>query len=71
MNTKQILNASKNLNWESMNSFIENSGLKIELVESRPFCKSWNVLDNKEIYRISNCIKDLNTNMSEVKFAFN
>jgi hypothetical protein len=71
MTTKQFLKAEKNLTWEQMNSFILNSGLELELSDSKPYYKTWMVKNNKEIFMITNYIKDLNTNMSEVKFGFN
>jgi len=71
MTSKQFLAISKNTNYENMNRIIENSDLTLELADSKPYYKSWKVIGNKEIYRITNYLKDHESNMSDVKFGFN
>lgn len=70
MNIQTIIERSKDLSFSNANYLIANiSGLKLELIQNLSFCKMWKVLDNKEIYLISNTIKELNeVYMSDVKY---
>ncbi len=70
MNIQTIIERSKDLSFSNANYLIANtSGLKLELIQNLSFCKIWKVLDNKEIYLISNTIKELNeVYMSDVKY---
>ena len=70
MTSKEILTAEKNLNFDSMNTFIENSDLQLNLIIDKPYLKSWKVLNNNEIVIITNYLKDVDNNTPNVNFVF-
>jgi hypothetical protein len=70
MKSSAILKASKNNTFTKMNSFIINSGLELELIQSTPFTNMWLVKNNKEFSHITNTIKYLGQDISEVTFAW-
>ena len=71
MTTKQINKATKNMTLNQATYFIENCGLKLVAQENYPFCKSWSVLDNKEISTISATKISLDSDICDVKYCFN
>ena len=70
MTSKEILKAEKNLNFDSMNTFIENSNLELKLMIDKPYLKSWKVSNNNEIVIITNYLKDVDNNTPNVNFVF-
>jgi len=70
MTTKEILKAEKKLNFDSMNTFIENSNLQLKLIIDKPYMKSWKVSSNNEIVIITNYLKDIDNNTPNVNFVF-
>lgn len=71
MKTKEIKKATKSMSFESATYFIENCGLELNLIQSFPFGKMWEVKNNKEITHISNFCKSLIDTTADVKFCWN
>jgi hypothetical protein len=71
MKAKEIKKATNGLNFDQINYFLNNSGLELNLIQNLGFCKMWEVSNHSEICFISNTIKQINSNLAEVKFVFN
>lgn len=67
----ELIKASKTASFSNMNYLIQNSGLSLEIIHESPLFKTWKVRDNKEFCFISNHIKALGENKSELTFCFN
>lgn len=70
MKAQQIKKATKNNTFENATYIIENSGLELVLIQNLGFSKMWEVKNNTEITHITNTLKDLVSNQSDVKFTF-
>ena len=70
MKANQIRKATSTMTFENAISYIQNLGLELTPSENYPFCKSWSVNNNKEIFRISCSLKDLFSDSADVKFCF-
>lgn len=70
MKAEEIMQRTKNLSFVNITNFIENTGLKLELIQDLPFTKMWKVYDIKEFYMISNTWNSY-TNNGDVNIFFN
>ena len=71
MTSTELIKVSNNNTFKNVNYYIENSVLDIELIQSLPFMKMWKVNNNKEFSYITNALKSLDSDVSELTFAFN
>ena len=70
MTTNQIKKATKQMTFNQATKFIETLGFELVPSENYAFLKSWQVKNNKEIFRITNTMNTLQDEMSDVTFCF-
>ena len=69
--SKELIASAKNNTWTNVNYIIENCDLEINLIQSLPFLKMWEVKNNKEITHITNTMKYCGENVSKISFCWN
>lgn len=70
--SQQIIEAVNGKNWFEANEIIENLSLDINLIQNLPFCKIWEVKNDKEITHVTITKRCHPYNhMQDVTFCYN